>query len=267
MIQDTIKLPLFGKDAELKLYFLEQIPGVQPRTRPVVIICPGGAYEHLSARESGPVALQFNARGFHACVLKYSVAPAVYPRSLEELTGAVCWAREQASSYSIDKDKIIICGFSAGGHLACCLGAFWQDAWLDEKTGSTAAARRPNGIILGYPVITSGQFAHKPSFDNLTGGDRALTERLSLENRVTDNMPPVFMWHTCGDTSVPVENSLLLAEALRRHRIPMELHVFPDGPHGLSLANEETASLGKEGQIQPQVQNWIDLASSWIKSL
>lgn len=266
MIQKTIKIEVNGGGASLDTYFLERVSGTAARRRPVVIVCPGGGYNHVSSREGGPVALQFAARGFHSCVLKYSVAPAVFPQALLELAKAVTWVRGHADEYLIDTNKVIICGFSAAGHLAGCLGAFWQKLPGDAPD-CDASLRRPNGLILCYPVITSGPFAHKGSFECLTGGDEALASRLSLENRVTDDMPPVFMWHTCGDMAVPAENSLLFAAALRKHHIPLELHIFPKGPHGLALANEDTASEGKAEGIQPRVQIWIDLAAGWLRSL
>lgn len=267
MIQKTIEISAEGRKAQMTGYFLENIPGVVQGSRPVVIICPGGGYEHLSPREAEPVALQFNARGFHACVLRYSVAPAVYPQALLELAKAVSWVRRHAAQYWVDEKKVMVCGFSAGGHLACSLGTSWQEEWLDEKLGEESLWRRPDGLILGYPVITSGEYAHRGSFERLTGGDQSLEAGLSLENCITENMPPVFLWHTCEDTSVPVENSLLLAGALRRENISMEMHLFPKGSHGLALGNEETAMEGREGQIQPQVQCWIDLAAKWIRML
>lgn len=267
MILKTIDISVEGKSATLSGYFLEHIPGVVQGKRPVVIICPGGGYEHLSPREAEPVALQFQARGFHACVLRYSIAPAVYPQALLELAETVRWVRSHAEEFWVDEEKIIVCGFSAGGHLACSLGVFWQEEWLTERLGWDAQLRRPDGMILGYPVITSGEYAHRGSFERLTGGSRELEAELCLENRVTQHMPPTFLWHTCEDTSVPVENSLLLAGALRKAKIPMEMHLFPRGPHGLALADAETAIDGRDGQIQPEVQCWIDLAAAWIRAL
>lgn len=117
-------------------------------------------------------------------------------------------------------------------------------------------------MILGYPVITSGEFAHRGSFINLLGDryeeDRALT---SLENQVSADTPPTFLWHTWDDACVPVENSLLLATALRKNGVPTELHILPSGPHGLSLATAET------GVVQEACAGWPDWAARWLWDL
>ncbi len=125
---------------------------------------------------------------------------------------------------------------------------------------------QPNGMILAYPVITSGAFAHRGSFENLMGeqADAELERELSLENQVTDKVPPVFMWHTIEDGSVPLENSLLFAAALRKAGVNFEYHVFPHGGHGYALATRETAMKGGV-EIEPQCEQWMDLCKNWLK--
>lgn len=128
---------------------------------------------------------------------------------------------------------------------------------------------KPNGMILSYPVITSGKFAHMGSFEALLGensNDSEKRKKQSLEFQVTEDTPPTFLWHTVTDDTVPVENSMLFFEALRKHRVPVELHLYPSGGHGLSLANEET-SHEDGGCIQPECQSWIELACTWIGNL
>lgn len=121
---------------------------------------------------------------------------------------------------------------------------------------------KPNGMILCYPVITAGEFSHSGSFDNLVGEDPKLREFLSLEKRVTAATPPTFIWHTVADQSVPVENSLLFAQALRKHGIDFEMHLYPYGRHGLSLGTKQTAK--KANYIEPAVQSWISLVETWL---
>ena len=267
MIQKTIEISAEGRKAQMTGYFLENIPGVVQGSRPVVIICPGGGYEHLSPREAEPVALQFNARGFHACVLRYSVAPAVYPQALLELAKAVSWVRRHAAQYWVDEKKVMVCGFSAGGHLACSMGTFWQEPWIAEELGGEKELYRPDGLLLCYPVITSGALAHEGSIQNITGGDEKLRAKMSLEKQVTKEMTTVFLWHTYEDNTVPVENSLMLAQSLCREKIPVELHIYPHGPHGLSLANEETGMPDGTGGIEPHCQGWVELAAQWVREL
>ncbi len=263
---DSLPLPEPGEPALIETYFPDAIDSVDPDIRrPCVAILPGGAYWMASAREAEPVALQMVARGFAACVITYSCAPAHYPVALVQVAGAIAYLKRHAEKFHIDPDRIFLAGFSAGGHLACDLGCEWQEPWLAERVGATAEEMRPRGLILGYPVITAGKFAHRGSFENLCGDDEELQQKLSLENRVTKDMPPAFIFHTLEDTSVPVENSLLLTEAMRRAGVSFTLHIFPYGGHGLSLATAETAT--KESQIQPLMQCWPDLAADWMRTL
>ncbi len=145
---------------------------------------------------------------------------------------------------------MIVCGFSAGGHLSASLGVFWDREFVWEALGLTGEKVRPDGLILAYPVISSGEFAHRGSFEHLTGrsGETKGEELLSLERQAGPQTPPVFMWHTAADGTVPVENSLLFAMALRKAGVSLELHIFPEGRHGLALASEETAKDMDDGR-------------------
>lgn len=268
MINRIIDICTDHSAAKLFTYFLDNSPETgMDRKRPLVLVCPGGGYEFTSDREAEPIAVQMCARGFHACVLRYNVAPQRFPTALWELAGAVAWLREHSGEYHIDPDRILVCGFSAGGHLACSLGTFWNRDFLRETTGLAPEAMKPNGLILCYPVIHSGPFAHRGSFDNALGEkaeDPEMLELLSLEKQVTSDMPPVFMWHTFADDCVPVENTLMMADALRKAGIPFELHIFPDGSHGLSLATAET-DCGDGKMIRPECAAWTDMAADWIR--
>jgi acetyl esterase/lipase len=255
--------------ASLALYIQESYPNVYgKRKRPVIIVCPGGGYEHVSVREGEPVAFNFLTAGCHAAVLWYDISKdgVEHPQELKELAWSVAYIREHADEYDIDKDKIIIAGFSAGGHLAASLGCFWDKEWLESEMGIDRNTYRPNGLILAYPVITSGESAHRGSFVNLMGSKASdeLANLLSLENQVTDKVPPVFMWHTFEDQSVPLENSILFASALRKAGVNFEYHVFPHGGHGYSLATKETSTAGKN-ETEPQCEQWMELCKNWIK--
>ena len=145
--------------------------------------------------------------------------------------------RENAAQYHVRPDAIAVCGFSAGGHLSASSGILWNEPVIAETLGIENRMARPDAMILSYPVITSGEHAHRGSFECLLGeraNDAAWLERLSLERRVDGTTPPTFLWHTFADELVPVENALLLASALRRADVPFELHIFPEGIHGLS---------------------------------
>ena len=265
MIQQTIQLKMAGSlpEACLKTYLIEDSAEFKIKNRPVVIVCPGGGYCYLSDREGEILALQYAAMGCHAVVLNYSIAPAVYPAALLEL-------REKAEEWHIDVDKIIVEGSSAGGHLAASYGMFWKEDFIAEELKVPDSEReilRPNAMILNYPVITSGEFAHRDSFTNLLGERyEELVEKMSLEKQVNQDTPQAFIWHTYMDGCVPVENSLLLVSAMKKAGIPVEFHMYPQGGHGLSLANELTES--PEGhEIEPCCQSWISLVRTWILGL
>ena len=273
MRYEKVTIRTKNTEAELTLYRLDNYPVIDmERVRPTILICPGGGYGFVTDREGEPIAMQMLAQGFHAAVLRYSVTPTRFPNALAEAACSIAYLRKHAKELAVDPSKIIMVGFSAGGHLAASLGVFWQEEWLTEYTGYTPEQIRPNALILSYPVVTSGEFAHTGSFKNLLGENAAkeLLEYVSVEKKVTNKVPPCFIWHTVGDMSVPVENSLIFASALRRAGVKFELHIFPQGAHGLALATEETASYGKGNfnpklQLRPECAEWIRLAGRFVK--
>lgn len=260
-------ISLGNRGAVLHTYFLEQSPEIRcSDKRPCVVVCPGGAYRYTSDREAEPVALAFAARGIHACVLRYPCAPeAHFPDALCALGSALVWIRAHAAQYAIDARQISVCGFSAGGHLAASLGVYWSEPFLSDLVGEAATEMRPDKMILCYPVITAGEYAHKGSIDNLLGADLGASRRdiASLEQHVKPTTPPAFLWHTLADSAVPVENTLLFAGALRKAGVPFELHVYSAGDHGLSLATPLTANREGHG-VQPECAGWFDLAVNWL---
>lgn len=262
----TVKGQLTGP-AKLTGYLRENISVETGRRRPAIIVCAGGGYWQRSDRESDPIALKFLSMGYHAFIMDYSVAPNRFPTSVRELAEAVAYIRNHGEAWMVDPEKIIVCGFSAAGHLACSLGVFWDKEFVYDPIGRTAEEIRPNGMILCYPVITGGQFIHPGSFRQLLGedADQKLKDSVSLEKWVSEKTPKAFIWHTYTDESVPLENSLLLAAAMRRQGVNFELHVYPTGGHGLSLATEETAG-EKTELIEPQCQSWISLAQAWLEN-
>ncbi len=257
-----------GAAATCTTYIREEYPDVQgERVRPMVIICPGGGYGHHSPREGEAIAVKMNDLGYNALVVRYSLMPNEYPCALYELASVVALARSKATEWHIDPEKIIVAGFSAGGHLAASLGTMWNEGFISEALGVSAEDIKPNALLLGYPVITSGEFAHRGSFEKLLGSQYdELVESMALENRVNADTPRAFIWHTFEDGSVPVENSLLFANAMRKNNIHFELHIFPYGSHGLGLATQETNT--KDGtKFQPECAVWTEMFATWLSNL
>lgn len=260
-----------GSAAVMTTYIREQYPAYQNAfQRPLIILCPGGGYDHHSPREGEAVAVKMLDFGYNAVVLHYSLLPDEYPCALYEAAYAVAYARKHAKAWDIHPNRIILAGFSAGGHVAACLGTMWHTPQLAEfardQLGSSPEDIRPDGLMLGYPVLTSGRYGHRKSFERLLGSRYTkLLDTVSLEKRVTENTPKTFLWHTLSDNSVPVENTLLFAEALREKDVSFELHIFPSGNHGLGLGTKETDTADGT-HYQPEVYAWTKLFRAWVEN-
>lgn len=268
MIHKVIEIQIEDIPARLVTYIQDNNEEIdKKRKRPAILICPGGGYEMTSAREAEPIALKMLSYGYQAFVLYYNVATAKFPQALLELAKAVQLIRQNQDEWHVDENKIIVSGFSAGGHLAASLGVFWNESFIKNALGGENSEWQPNGLSLSYPVISSGTFGHEQSIRSLSG-DRyeELKELLSLENQVNEQTPPTFLWHTLEDGLVPMENSMLFANALRKVNVPFEMHLFPKGGHGLSLGTLETAAGGEYG-IEDTVTVWPDLFRNWVNKL
>lgn len=231
-----------------------------------VVVCPGGGYQFLSDREDQPIAQAFNRAGYHAFVLRYSVDPPPLGwRPLRQLGWAVSAIRKGAAGVS-NVREVSVCGFSAGGHLAASLGVLWHRADLFAP-GTNLTVQKPDALILSYPVITAGAYAHRNCFEQLAGQDTFAWEAFSLEKLVTPKTPPAFLWHTIADESVPVQNSLLFFEELLRCGVTAELHLYPFGVHGLSLATPEVGQPDKNRLPDAHVATWMPLALQWLDQI
>ena len=241
-------------EATLEGFLLDcEIALGQEKNRPAVLVCPGGGYVYCSPREAEPVALSYAARGFHAFVLRYSVSKdAAGFTPLEEVDWAIGYIREHAAQWHIDPEKIAVCGFSAGGHLALASGVL--------------AKNRPNAMILGYPAtsapnIPGGDFLLKilEGRDDVTDAD---AEKYDLIQKVTPDTPPMFLAATAEDF-LTAFCSLPLVNAYARLGKPCEVHIFQYGPHGYSLANEVTAD-GSQAMLEPAFAQWQELSVQWL---
>ena len=226
------------------------------RRKPAVLIIPGGGYGHVSPREGEPVALRFTARGYAAFVLEYSCAPCAFPTPLREGAMAMSYIREHAAEFEVNPNMVAVMGFSAGGHLCGMLGTMFDC----PEVADIAAAEllRPDALGLCYPVALSWGNTHEGSFMNLCGEDQQLRERLSLDKLARADMPPVFLWHTRDDGSVPCRNSVLLAAALEEAGVDFAFHLYRQGAHGLSTADSMAYPAHGIPRVSRSVPGWVE---------
>lgn len=251
----------------LTAYIVDQnlIDKTEWKKRPAIIVCPGGGYAFVSSREADPIALKYSAAGFHTFILDYSVSPTGWPAACCELSKTVAYVRSIADEYSIDKDKIIVCGFSAGGHLAASIGVHYDKEIIKKFSDVSGDENKPNGMILGYPVISDNlKKTHIGTYDNFTAEKENAKDYFGLEHYVNKNTPKTFLWHTYTDPAVPVYNTMVFANALMENDVNFELHIFPEGAHGLSLSNKVT-STAAEYEVSA-VEPWIDMSIAWVNN-
>jgi len=224
-----------------------------------VVVCPGGGYVELAMDHEGQqIAQWLNSLGIAAFVLKYRLGPVYHhPIELGDAQRAIRIVRSRAPELGIAPDRIGIWGFSAGGHLASTAATHFDSGNPNAPDPIDRAPSRPDFAILAYPVITMHlPFAHMGSRENLLGPnpDPQLEALLSNETQVTPQTPPTFLFHTSDDNVVPVQNSVMFYEALRKAGVPAELHVFEHGPHGVGLATRDAT-----------LSVWPSLLANWLR--
>jgi acetyl esterase/lipase len=218
------------------------VPDATNATGAAMVICPGGGYGMLAPHEGNDYALWLNQHGVTCFVLKYRLGSSGYrhPAMLNDAARVVRWVRAHADDYKIDPHRIGIMGSSAGGHLAATLLTHFDAGDANATDVIERHSSRPDIGILCYAVISMGEFTHHGSKENLLGKNPPpkLVKLLSNELQVTTNTPPCFLWTTFEDTVVPMENTLLFAEALRKNQVPFDLHIYQKGGHGMGLADK-----------------------------
>lgn len=251
--------------------------------RPAILICPGGAYLTCADGEGEPVAMAFNAMGYNAFVLRYSTyfrggAPqmggelsarehCLFPNPMLDIGKAMQTITENADDWHVDPEQLVLCGFSAGAHncgmysvywkeygfpqpkaaiLGYCLGDYRLQLWPGMDEGAKAMLHMSNIAICGKPEM-----------------DEETMQRLSIPTHVSEDTPPLFLWNTAEDEQVPASQTLLIAGAMLKHHRPVEVHMFEEGFHGLSVANESSALIGS--QVRPEIAAWTELAHTWLK--
>ncbi|MGB6199681.1 MAG: alpha/beta hydrolase [Candidatus Acidiferrales bacterium] len=238
------------------------LPATNP-TKTGVIICPGGGHQHLSLQKEGSdVAAWLNARGVAGFVLHYRLGPRYhYPAPFEDVTRAMRYVRANAAALGIDPKHIGVMGFSAGGSLASIISTHYDAGSPDSTDPIEKLSSRPDFSILCYAVISMHEeITHASSRLNLLGPnpDLKLVNLLSSEDHVTADTPPAFLYHTASDQTVPVINSVLYFEALKKAGVPGELHIFESGPHGTGL--------GQNIPGLPALAEWPTLLANWMRA-
>lgn len=298
MKTEIIKLYENREDVTLTTYILQDSPELlNGGVRPAVLICPGGAYMSCSDREAEPVAVKFASMGYHAFVLRYSTYSegtemfpdlskplpvkehCQHPMPMREIGNAMLIIRKHADEWHVDTDRVAVCGFSAGAHNAAMYATNWHTDTISEFFHEKKEKFRPAAVILGYTL--SDYIFMKENTQHRKGMDAAFFEAsntafvgepkpsdeildaISPARHVTENTPPMFLWATAEDELVPVQHSIRMAHALADHKVPFEMHIFEEGPHGLALSNQ--ASAGSKSQIYPDAAKWADLAGAWLE--
>ena len=291
---------LYEDDPKVTLtaYILDDSPEMlMGKKRPAFLICPGGAYMFNSDREAEPAAIRFASMGYHAFVLRYSVysnsgikfpvpgkSPAyeksVFPGSMREIGMAMMLIRAHAEEWKVDMDRIILNGGSAGANNCAEFAVHWNDPELYGAIGAKPEEIRPAAAVLGYGVYDyvlmqrtlekigdAGRLEMNRGFNLAAFGDPDASEETlkkgSPINYVSKDTPPMFLWATRDDDTVPVNQTLAMALALEEAGVPCETHIFENGQHGLSTADQDSAQA--QEQIRPDVAVWMDLAGTWIK--
>ena len=297
MICKKVKLWPDRPDVYLKTYMPEDSPMLLAgKPRPAVIICPGGGYQFCADPEAEPVALKFVAMGYHAFVLNYSVYSAaagippqfagpespvcektIWPAAALDLGKAVLTLREKAEEWGLDADRIAISGSSAGAHNCAMYMTSIEEPAIYETLGCTSEELRVAAAILCYGVYDlEAIFDYTPVPElemlnramNLTlFGERTPTKEqlraLSPVFRDVKNAPPCFLWATAGDEMVPVVQTLQMAAALTKAGVPIEVHVFEEGPHAMSTASPISAATVFD--VNEDVAKWVNLAEYWLR--
>lgn len=207
--------------------------GIREKSKAIVIV-PGGAYRIVSATEADCVAISYMNEGFISIVLHYTVKTA-YPTPQKELACAIDYLRKNCDKYYIDNDKISVIGFSAGGHLVSSYGYLYARPEFYEASKLSPNNIKPNCIVLSYPVISMGEYAHEETRLHITGGDEKLYNLLSVENNIDNSYPPTFIWTTKEDKSVSYMNSVLFADALEKNKVKHQFILYPFLNHALSI--------------------------------
>ncbi|WP_294602347.1 alpha/beta hydrolase [uncultured Lactobacillus sp.] len=249
-------------------YTLGSIGELVTPEHPLAIVVPGGSFDHLSQRESEPVALAFNNRGFNSVVMEYNLVQDegdIYPDAGLDVLTTVKYFRDHAQEYQIDPNKIVTIGFSAGGHVTSFANSMANSSKYQKEFGFKSEEVLPNKTILGYPLINLTKIGFDIPEDEQ---DKVPQDEFIKDSSlgVTTNTPATFIFHAWDDPVVLVTNTFEYAAALHDNKVPCEVHIFNRGGHGFSLARKDMVVKGREWQENPHAAHWFELAQEWLTS-
>lgn len=301
MVSQVIKLYENRDDVTLTTYVLDNSPEMlNGKKRPAILICPGGAYLNCTDREGEPIALAFAKMGYHTFVLRYSVygggmefwpdgktsleakEQCAYPAPMREIGQAMLMIKEHAAEWYIDQNRVGICGFSAGAHNCAMYATNWHKPIITDWFKKEAELFRPAVCILGYTIsdyVYMNEANKKKIIENPMSAalyeamdiayfaTKAVSEEKRIEaspaRNVSEFTPPMFLWATTQDELVPVQQSVIMSEALADAKIPFEMHIFEEGPHGLATCDQ--ASAASLSQTNEAAAKWLGLVETWLK--
>ncbi|HCE12040.1 MAG TPA: alpha/beta hydrolase [Enterococcus sp.] len=265
----------------LDLFLLADLNHHYPlKKRGLVMVIPGGGYRFTSDREAEAIALWFNSIGLNSVVLRYRTDPSIQnivQHALLEAAEAIQYIRQHAQAWSVNEQCIGVCGFSAGGHIALQLATKRRLLAKSQLIASDDALVQVDFAICGYPLVyyTQSLIDNQARYENeqlstlnrrYFGSETPSEDQLAAANPIhflSEETPPLFLWHTAEDEVVDVQQTIDLASAAHKHRVPIEVHIFEKGIHGMALANEVTALHADD--IDPAVAEWTTLCANWLR--
>lgn len=248
-------------DAFVEFYLVEKTNEENNEPRPAMIVIPGGGYSMCSSREGEPIALRYCSEGFNCFVLKYTCNVA-YPIPHFELASLFKFIYENADDVNIDRNKISIVGFSAGGHLCASYGFLYKNFASELKCEENVL--KPFCIVLGYPVTSTIMGTQSNTKKIITGNNENLILKLSVPENIKEDYPPTYIWTTKADQCVPVEHSLQMVEALKQKGIKFKFDLFENGVHGGSLCNHSVYNSGFNFKEISENRIWIQNSVDFI---
>lgn len=260
----TITSLTVGEKAELEIYLNDENPEMNFGKRQAMLVIPGGGYQICSRREAEPIALRFMCEGFNCFVLTYSCNKP-YPLPHREVAIAMNYINSNADEFNIQKGCVSLVGFSAGGHLAASYGYAYKD--FIQEIGCEENILKPFSLVLGYPVISSKFKTHSGSIHIITNDERSLMDYMCVEENITSDYPPTFVWTTEEDTCVPNENSKILIKTLNIFNVKNQLIIYKKGIHGGSLCNRLVYPASFNFEDIEENKNWPTKAANFVYSL